>query len=162
MSLTREFLTQLSLPEDMIIKILEAHTASVAGHEAENKRIREEFDAYRRETDARQTRQQREAVIREALVRQGANEAAAPLLALAVSTREEDWEGASLRDPDAVLAPVRQQYAGFFSQSVPLGTDRITPPLEGSALTLDDVRRMSPGEINDNWSLICAALAQRS
>ncbi|MBQ2954274.1 MAG: hypothetical protein IJE07_12155 [Clostridia bacterium] len=162
MTLTREFLTELNLPEDAISRILDAHTNALDAHQAEAARIQGEFDVFRLQVDQQRTHQARQAVIRAALVDSGANEAAAPLLALAVSTTEEDWDGASLRDASAVLAPVREQYAGFFSQRVPLSTDRITPPLDGGTLSLEDVRRMSPGEINDNWSLVCAALAQRS
>ena len=162
MPLTHELLTELNLPEDAIRRILEAHTCDLDARQAETARLQGEFDAFRLQVDQQRTQQARNAVLRDALIRSGANEAAAPLLALAVSTAEEDWDGASLRDAEAVLAPVREQYAGFFSQKVPLSTDRITPPLDGAALTLEDVRRMSPGEINDNWSLVCAALAQRS
>lgn len=169
MSLNREFLAGLALNEPTIQRILEAHQARVdalesaaASQQQALDSLRGEYEGYRRETEAEKTRQQRGIVIRDALRRAGANEQAIPLLAMAVNTTDEDWEGAALRDAQAALAPVREQYAAFFSQPVPLPTDTISPPLDGSALTLEDVRRMSPGEINDNWSLICAALAQRS
>ena len=155
MSLTRELLSELSLPEDAIDRILQAH-------QAETTRIQGEYDAYRRQAEAQRTAGERQSVIRAALRRAGANEQAVPLLAMAVTTGDADWDGASLRDEAGVLAPVQQQYAAFFSQPVPLPTDPVSPPLESGSMTLEDVRGMSPAQINDNWSLICAALAQRS
>ena len=77
-----------------------------------------------------------------------------------VKTSEDDWDGPNLRDETAVLHPVRTQYAAFFSQPSPIPTEICTPPLDTSALTLEDVRRMTSGEINRNWSQICAALMQ--
>lgn len=162
MSLTRELIDELGLPESIRERLLAAHEEAIGIHRAEADRIRSEFDAYRQNADAERTARQRQGVIRAALARAGASEQAIDLLALAVSTTEEDWQGETLRDETAVLAPVQAQYAAFFARPVPLPTDPIAPPLTGASLTLADVRGMSAEEINDNWSLICAALAQRS
>lgn len=162
MSLTRELLEELNLDEDVAGRILAAHQEALDASTAESARIQSEFDTYRREVDARQTAAERQRAICEALRRAGANEQAIPLLAMAVSTNDDDWEGALLHDEAAALAPVQAQYAGFFAHPVPLPTDPIAPPLDGGRLTAEDVRGMSPQEINDNWSVICAALAHRS
>ena len=154
-SLTREMLQEMQLPEGGAARVLAAHQEAMDA-------LRSEFDAYRRDVEAQRTREARQAVIRQALTDAGANEAAVPLLALAVNTAEEDWEGSALRDAAAVLAPVKEQYAGFFAQAQRLPTDPIAPPLAGAALTLEDVRGMSAGEINENWSAICAALMNRN
>lgn len=161
MSLTRELLTEMELTESAIDRILRAHQEALDAHQAETERIRGEYGAYRLQVDAERVAGQRQATIHDLLRSAGANEAAIPLLAMAISTKEEDWEGGALRDPSAVLAPVCEQYAGFFCLPAPIPTDPITPPLDGSSLTLEDIRCMSPGEINENWSHICAALMQR-
>lgn len=161
MSLTKEFLNDLALSEEVIGQILAAHAEALEVSRAEGARIQSEFDAFRRETERQRVREQRRAVICDALKAAGANEQAIPLLAMAVQTDEEDWQGASLRDPQSVLCQVRSEYAGFFSRSVPLPTDPLAPPLEGGTFSLEDVRRMSPDEINENWSHIRNALMQR-
>lgn len=158
----RELLDKLELPGDVRERLLAAHEEAIDAQRTEVARIRSEFDAYRQHAESERIARQRQDAIRAALTRAGANEQAVDLLTLAVSTSEEDWDGASLRDEAAALAPVREQYAAFFAQPAPLPTDSIAPPLSGANLTLADVRGMSAEEINDNWSLICAALAQRS
>ena len=155
MALTREMLQELQLNEEGAARVMTAHQEAMDA-------LRAEFDAYRRDMENQRTREARQAVIRQALQAAGANEAAVPLLALAVSTAEEDWEGSALRDAAAVLAPVREQYAGFFAEEKSLPTDPVAPPLSGTTLTLEDVRAMSAGEINENWSAICAALMNRT
>ena len=168
MNLDRKLLSELHIDETAVQLILAAHQEAVdalnqsaSQHRQEAEQVRGELDAYRREVEMERVAQARQGVIRDALTRAGANEQAVPLLALAVSAKEEDWDGAALRDEDAVLAPVCQACAGFFSQPIPLPTDIITPPLEGSDISLEDVRRMSPNEINENWSVISSALMQR-
>ena len=162
MSLIRELLDDLGLPVAIRDRLLAAHEEALDTQRTETARIRSEFDAFRQTTQAERTARQRQDVIRAALRRAGANEQAVDLLALAVSTTAEDWDGDALRDEAAALAPVRGQYAAFFATPAPLPTDPISPPLSGAGLTLADVRAMSADEINDNWSLIRAALAQRS
>ena len=158
----REILDELGLSEKDRERLLAIHEEAIDVQRAEVARVRSEFDAYRQATAADRTARQRQGVIRAALQRAGANEQAIDLLTMAVSTAEDDWEGDALRDEAAALAPVREQYAAFFSAAAPLPTALIAPPLSGTNLTLADVRGMSADEINDNWSLICAALAQRS
>lgn len=135
---------------------------AAATHQQEAERLRTEYDAYRREVDAARTAVQRQAALHDALARAGANEQAIPLLEKAITTTDDDWDGAALRDEAAVLSPIREQYGAFFTQVQQLPTAPISPPLDGSALTFEDVRCMSAEEINRNWSQVCSALTQRS
>lgn len=189
MSLTRRLLKDMELNDEAIERIIAAHAATVDAlreeqraavtaaqnessaecealrtaadeHRQEAERIRQEYDAFRRATEAAQTAQAREQALCAALRRSGANELAVPLLAKAVSTTEADWDGAALRDEHAALEGVLTQYSAFFAQPVPLPTDRISPPLDSSRLTREDVRCMSAEEINRNWSQVCSALHQ--
>ena len=167
MALTRKLLKELELNEATIERIIAAHVETVdalrteaAAGQHETERLRSEFDAYRLEVENGRIAAQRQEALREALLRAGANEQALGLLAMAVQTRDDDWDGPKLRDETAALHPVRTQYAAFFSQPAPIPTETYAPPLDTSALTLEDVRRMTSGEINRNWSQICAALMQ--
>ena len=134
---------------------------AAANHLQEAERLRNEYDDYRRQVEGERTAAMREAVLRSALSRAGANEQAIPLLAKAVVTAEEDWENDALRDEAAALAAVRETYAAFFAQPQPLPTDPFSPPLEGGRLTCEEIRRMSAEEINRNWTQVQDALTQR-
>lgn len=134
---------------------------AAANHLQEAERLRNEYDDYRRQVEGERTAARREAVLRSALSRAGANEQAIPLLAKAVVTAEEDWENDALRDEAAALAAVRETYAAFFAQPQPLPTDSFSPPLEGGRLTCEEIRRMSAEEINRNWTQVQDALTQR-
>lgn len=131
---------------------------AAATHQQEAERLRGEFALFREQVHAERTAEGRASAIREALRHAGANELALPLLAQAVKTTEEDWDGVALREGADVLSPVIGQYGAFFSQPVPIPTDRVSPPLDGSALSREDVRAMSPEEINQNWHQVRSAL----
>ncbi|MBQ7850197.1 MAG: hypothetical protein IJ343_10775 [Clostridia bacterium] len=131
---------------------------AAANHQQEAERLRSEYEAYRQSVAAERTQQTRQAFLRAALSRAGANEQALSLLARAIETTDDDWDGDALRDERTVLSPIREQYAAFFSAPRPLPTDRVSPPLNGHILTREDVRRMSAEEINRNWSQVCSAL----
>lgn len=131
---------------------------TAANHQQEAERLRGEFELFRQQVHAERTAEGRESAIREALRRAGANELALPLLAQAVKTDEADWDGVALREGADVLSPVIRQYGAFFSQPVPIPNDRVSPPLDGSALSREDVRVMSAEEINRNWHQVRSAL----
>lgn len=133
---------------------------AAADHQQEAERLRTDFDRYRRQVDEERHATQRKQTLHDALTRAGANAHAIPLLAGAIQTTDTDWDGAALRDERAVLAPVISQYAALFGQETAVPTDRVSPPLEGGALTREDVRSMSAEEINRNWSTVCSALTQ--
>ncbi len=135
---------------------------AAATHQQEAQRLQAEFDLYRRQVETERTAEGRANAIREALRSAGANELALPLLAQAVQTAESDWDGTALRENADVLSPVIQQYGAFFSQPIPIPTDRVSPPLDGSALSREDVRVMSAEEINRNWSQVRSALMQNN
>ena len=191
MSLTRRLLKELELNEYAVERIIAAHAETVDAlrrehedalaaastkaedqrealrtqadaHRQEAARLQDEYDRYRRQVDQERNAAQRQTALADALRRAGANEQAIPLLLGSMKTTEGDWEGAQLRDEAAVLAPVLTQHAAFFAQPVPVPTNRITPPLDGAALTMEDVRRMSAAEINRNWNHVCSALTLRS
>lgn len=169
MSLTRRLLKELELTDDAIERIIAAHTETVdalkteaTGHRSEAERLRTELDAYRLQVQTDRLHAAREQTLCALLRRAGANEQAIPLLSRAFTTAESDWEGEHLLDENAVLAPVQAQYAAFFTRQQPLPTDRITPPLDSSILSFEDVKRMSAEEINRNWSQVCSALNPHS
>jgi len=135
----------------------ELHEAAMT-HQQEAQRLQAEYEMYRHQVETERTAQGRANAIREALRSAGANELALPLLAQAVQTTESDWDGTALRETADVLTPVLEQYGAFFSHPIPIPTDPVSPPLDGSALSREDIRIMSAEEINRNWSQVSSAL----
>lgn len=122
-------------------------------------RIQSDFDAYRAQVEADRLAATRHAALRTALLTAGANPHAADLLASAAPLPDDAWDGDSLRDPAAALAPLRQRYAALFAQPTLLPTPRIAPPSpDAPALSRDDVSRMSEQDILANWPAVQAAL----
>lgn len=120
---------------------------------------KEELTAYRAQVEEEKHREARRAALAEALVKQGANPQALPLLLDAIQLTDEDWHGDSLTDADAALQPYRARYGALFATRSPLPVTKVIPPVGGGgSLTHADVKRMSAADINRNWSAVRTAL----
>lgn len=144
---------------DEITQERDALRDQLAARRDEAARLQADFDAYRAQVDADRLAARRQGTLRAALLDAGANPQAVELLAGAVATDDADWEDGRLREPQRVLAPVREKYASLFARPVPLPTPRIAPPGDaGSVITREDVGRMSEQEIIANWGAVQSAL----
>lgn len=173
MSLTRKLLKELELNESAVERIIAAHVDTVdalrqerdaalsqsEAQLAETAAAREELAAYRAQVEQTRQASARRAALTEALVAQGANPQALPLLLDAITLPEEAWQGDSLADAPAALHPFRAKYPGLFAQKSPIPVTKVAPPLRsGGLLTPADVKRMSADDINRNWSAVRKAL----
>ena len=183
MSLTRKLLRELNLEDGQIERIILAHMetvdavrqerdalhqerdalrtqiAELTPHRDAAARIQADFDAYRAQVDADRLASARQASLRAALLDAGANPLTVDLLAAASPLPEDAFDGGTLRDPAAALAPLRDRYGALFAQPVALPTPRLAPPADVAApLSRDDVARMSEQEILANWGTVQAAL----
>lgn len=185
MALTRKFLKELGLGEETLERIIAAHASTVEGlrgerdaalaavgsgteereglrraaeEQAENaRRVQAEFDAYRQEAEAQQSRRRGD-YLSAALRRAGAVEAAVPLLAGAIPLNGEGWKGDQLADEEAAIRRLQSAHAGLFTQVEALPTDLCAPPLDGDVVTAEDVRGMTAEEINRNWEVVQDAI----
>lgn len=120
---------------------------------------KEELDAYRAQVHQERHQAARRAALSEALVKQGANRQALPLLLDTVHLTEEDWSGDALKDAAASLQPVRAKYAALFAAPKPLPVQTVRPPVQGGGiLTSTDLKHMSAADINRHWSAVRTAL----
>ena len=120
---------------------------------------RDALAAYQAQTEAEKHQASRRTALAEALTARGANPQALPLLLDAITPAEEDWDGAALRDADALLQPYRVKYGAMFSVKSPIPVTWVSPPVTGGgSLTHADVKRMSASDINRNWSAVKSAL----
>lgn len=128
-------------------------------HQQEAASIREELAAYRAQVEAERHTAARRTALSEALISQGANPQALPLLLDAISLPENAWAGEALADAAASLQPWRAKYGALFAAKSPIAVTRVCPPVGGGgALTHADVKRMSASDINRNWSAVRSAL----
>jgi len=69
-------------------------------------------------------------------------------------------EGEAVKDAAALVDPLKAAYAGCFAQENTGGTPPLEPPAGGNkTYTRDQLRQMSPAEINRNWDAIKGNLA---
>ncbi len=181
MSLTRRLLKELELTDAAIERVIAAHTATVEALKQERdaalsdaeESARKELDAarqeaaatlaeltaYRAQVEAARMHEARRAALSEALEKHGVNPAALPLMLDAVSIPEEEWDGDALLHADAVVHALQEKYGPLFARRTPLPVQKVEPPVaSGGALTHQDVMRMSPEDINRNWSAVQTAL----
>ena len=184
MSLTRNLLKEMHLEEAQIEQIIQAHAETVTALKAEiasanddrallleqlsemslqaqdAKAIQEAFDRYKAETQAAATQEDLQRVIREGLLKAGANEKAVLLLSREIDPAQLQTEDGQYVNLDELIQSVRDKYAAFFAEPVVTPVPVIQPPasLHG-ALTRQDVDRMTPEEINRNWAAVRTVLA---
>ena len=173
MSLTRKLLKELELDESAIERIIAAHVETVDAlrqerdaaqaqcdaQQGETALVQAEYAAYRSEVEEARRLSARREALTQALTAQGANPQALPLLLDAISLPEEAWQDDHLADAAAALQPWRMKYGGLFTVKRPVPVTRVRPPITGGGqLTPADVKRMSAGDINRNWSAVKNAL----
>ncbi len=133
--------------------------AQLDAHAQEAAAAKEELSAYRTRTEQAQHAAARRNALADALVCQGANPQALPLLLDAIVLPEDAWQGDVLADVAASLQPWRAKYGALFAAKSPLPVTRVRPPVSsGGGLTPADVKRMSASDINRNWSAVRTAL----
>ena len=166
MSLTRELLAELSLGEADAQRILAAHDEAIRTlnqeHEEALAAAHAEYAAYRADVEQTRRNAARRETLSAALTRFGANPQAIPLMLDALSLPEDAWNGDALADEGCTLTAVRAQYAPLFDAPRVLPTAPIAPPgMSGGPLTHDDLRRMSPDDINRIWPSVIKTLGAR-
>lgn len=161
MTLTRQLLKELDIPDEAAARVLSAYEADMAARQRETETLRAAFDEYRAQVDAQRLAAERQGALREALVAAGAEPKAAELLTLAVSLDDEAWDGVKLRDPAISLAPTREKYAWLFAEPAVEPTPAVAPPFDARGpLTRDDIARMSEQDINRQWRTVAHALGR--
>lgn len=180
MSLTRSMLKEMALTDDQVEQIILAHLetvdalkaeitaaqedrallteqlAELAAQQQDAASIQAEFDRYKAQLSAEEIQR----ILRDALIKAGANEKAVMLLSREIDPEAAQIDGGKLTNAEELIAPIREKYAAFFATPVSRPVPTIQPPatLHGS-LTRQDVARMTTEEINQNWDAVRSVLA---
>jgi len=124
-------------------------------------KVQAEFDAYRQQVEAEKANAIKTAAVRKTLKDSGvARDEFLELLLGKVDLAKVEMEGEAVKDAAALVDPLKAAYAGCFAQENTGGTPPLEPPAGGNkTYTRDQLRQMSPAEINRNWDAIKGNLA---
>lgn len=124
-------------------------------------KVQADFDAYRQQVETEKANAAKSAAVRKTLKDSGvAREEFLELLLGKVDLSKVEMEGEAIKDAAALVDPLKTSYSGCFAQELTGGTPPIDPPAGGNkTYTRDQLRQMSPAEINRNWDAIKGNLA---
>lgn len=128
-----------------------------AGNAAE---VRAAFDAYKQQVEGEKANATKTSAVRAALKAAGVNrDEFADLLLGKVDLSKVEMDGDKVKDPAALVEPLKSSYAGCFGVVDDKGTPPSNPPSGGGkSYTAAEIRSMTPAQINENWDAIRASL----
>lgn len=128
-----------------------------AGNAAE---VRAAFDAYKQQVEGEKANAAKTSAVRAALKAAGVNrDEFADLLLGKVDLSKVEMDGDKVKDPAALVEPLKSSYAGCFGVVDDKGTPPSNPPSGGGkSYTAAEIRSMTPAQINENWDAIRASL----
>ncbi|MCD8108453.1 MAG: hypothetical protein LUE20_10925 [Oscillospiraceae bacterium] len=177
MALTRKMLKEMGITDERAEEIIKAHWETVEalkGYKAENERLKgieaeldtakstlsdyqTKYEALEREKSMQAKRQALTEMLRELHI---------PEVCVKPILQVTDFDGISLDesgalvDEEAVRAGISEQYSGFIPKRFISGAETASPPANSSdtGYSREDIRRMSPREINENYQAIIKSL----
>ena len=123
--------------------------------------VKEEFDEYKKAQTHKESHAAKETAYRALLKAAGVSEKRidAVLKVSDVDGVELDDKG-QIKDADKLTESVKTEWADFIVTTATKGADTPNPPANNveKTYTRDDIKKMSPAEINKNWDSIKASL----
>lgn len=118
------------------------------------------FDAYKQQVEGEKANAAKMSAVRAALKAAGVNrDEFADLLLGKVDLSKVEMDGDKVKDPAALVDPLKSSYAGCFGVVDDKGTPPSNPPSGGGkSYTAAEIRSMTPAQINENWDAIRASL----
>ena len=172
MSLTRRMLKEMGIEDANIEKIIAAHAETVgalkkapAVPEVDWKSKYEElcadYEGYKQSVEQERLRQKKETVLRELLKECGVlPECIEPILKISCPETIDLGEDGNPVDIDGIKCEISEHWMAFIPKTATVGAKVAAPPKETGVKTYtrEDIRRMSPEEINRNYSKIMGDL----
>lgn len=123
--------------------------------------LKEDFDTYKTEQAQKETHSAKTNVYRELLKEAGVSEKRIEAI-LKVSDIDgiELGEDGKAKDADKLTKSIKTEWADFIPTVTETGADTATPPTstQGKIYTREDIKNMTPAEINKNFDAIKASL----
>lgn len=128
--------------------------------ETKYRALKDDFDTYKADQTAKETHGAKESAYRELL-----KSAGIPDKRIAAVLRVSDVDGVELvdgkiKDADKLTETIKSEWADFIPTTTETGAQTATPPASNTSKTYtpDEIRKMSPAEINQNFDAIKASL----
>ena len=131
--------------------VIENLRQALSASQAEAESLRQNLAQRDKEEQRRQYRDHLRTLLEDA----GANPAALELMTLQGDALAEDG-----KSPEEAAEMMRGRWGDLFTTRKALPMKQIAPQGAGLTLTREDVRNMSPEEINRSWSMVKSILAQ--
>jgi ATP-dependent Lon protease len=121
------------------------------------KALRDEFDSYKADVDAKASQAQKEKAYRALLAEAGISDKRFDSIIKVsdLSSIEFDKDG-NVKDSKNIVAGIKSEWADFISTQDTKGAQTATPPASdpSKVYTREDIKHMSADEINKNWDSI--------
>jgi hypothetical protein len=136
-------------------------TAGDGGYKEKYEAEAEAHKTYRQPVETEKANASKTTAVRAALKAAGVNrDEFADLLLGKVDLSKVELVGDKVKDADGLIAPLKGSYAGCFGTVTDNGTPPANPPAGPSKMyTREEIRKMSPVEINKNWDAVQKSLA---
>ncbi len=177
MALTRKMLKEMGITDERAEEIIKAHWETVEalkGYKAENERLagieaeldtakstlsdyQTKYEALAREKSMQAKRQAVTEMLRELHIPEACVK---PILQVTDFDGIALDESGALVDEEAVRAGLGELFSGFIPKRFTTGAETASPPANSSdtGYSREDIRRMSPREINENYQAIIKSL----
>lgn len=123
--------------------------------------LKEDFDAYKADQTAKETRSAKEKAYTELLKSAGIpDKRIAAVLKVSDLDSLELEDNGSVKDSEKITESIKTEWADFIPTTTQVGPTTPNPPENNPAKTYtrDDIRKMTPAEINQNFDAIKASL----
>ena len=138
------------------------YETEVTAHGETKKTMQQTYDDFVAGVNTKETTAAKRDVLRKQLLADGANPKLLDLLEKGFDLDKIEIDGESVKDWDNVSAPVKKSYADVFTEAGVQGTDTKKPPEGGGkAYTTEQIKSMTPQEINANWDAVKTTLSKK-
>ncbi len=161
MALTRKMLREMGITDENAEKIIKAHVETIESLKGSILDYQTKLEALDREKSVQAKKQAVTEMLRELHI---------PEECVKSILQVTDFEGIALDengailDEDAVRSGMSELYSGFIPKRYLYGAETANPPKNSSdkGYSREDIRRMSPKEINENYQAIKQSLGTKT
>lgn len=188
MSLTRKMLKAMGIEEEKIEQIIEAHTETVdalkahkedadklkdvqnelddlkaagdGGYKEKYETEHKAFEDYKNEVETQKLNRTKEQAFRSVLKELGIADKRIDSIVRVTKFEDMELDGDKLKDVETLKTNLQTEWAEFIPATQTTGVKTANPPANNptKTYTRDEIRKMTPAEINQNWESIKGSL----
>lgn len=126
--------------------------------------LEKEYNDYKQTVETEKVNADKDKALVEALKTTGFSDSIVKLMQKQFDLSKLELEEGKIKDWDTLVAPFKEEYAGFISEEVEEGLGSVNPPTDnkGMALNIDAIKNMTTEQINENWEAVSKVLASNN